>query len=148
MKEKHATYSILAFVVLAITYLLISRMNRHEIFPYIETTPRQAYEEDIVIIDIRPLHRCEATGKPKGSYRLPIDDKSSPEEHLAKIRDISKGRTTGLICNIGKSSKIIAMQYRDTLDAFDITSVMGGVEGDHGWLEEKLPTEPCSAEPK
>jgi len=146
MKEKNIIYTIIIFTLLSITYLLFDLVKTHEIFPYYEISAKHAHakNDDILIVDIRPQQRCDATGKAKNAYHLPIKETTSPKEYLADAREIAQGKTIAFICNEGRSSKMVAMQYRENMDAHDVTSVMGGMEGINGWISEKLPVEACS----
>ena len=146
MKEKILIYLLVTLALSSAIYLIFNMMYPKKDFPYAEVSSKQAYKEadNITIIDIRPQKRCEATGKAKGAYNLPIEETTSPKEYLEKAREKAKGKTIAFMCNTGKSSKMVSMQYREIMNAKDVTSLIGGMEGINGWLAEGLPTESCT----
>jgi len=110
----------------------------------LEISPKQAYNENMVIIDTRPPERCEQTGRAKNAYHLPITLDSSPKDYLQKVEKIAKGRPVAFICNTGRASLMIAQQYRESYNYKNMASIVGGMEGNGGWLAEKLPVDSCT----
>lgn len=144
MKEKYILLVTISIVILSAMYVFVThKATNSQITSYVEISAKKAYSKNIAIIDMRPTYRCDPTGKPKGAYHMPIDETSTPNTYIEKVREIANGRTIALICNNGKSSKATATHFRSSLDAHDIISITGGIMGSGGWIESGLPTEAC-----
>jgi len=145
MKNKKIIYAVVGVITITIfSCFIFCKITHKADVPYAGVSPKHAYNENMVVIDIRPKDRCLQTGKAKGSHSIPISDSVSPKEYLEKVREIAKGNTIAFMCNMGRSSSMVTQQDRELFNAKDVTSINGGMEGSGGWLDENLPTEPCS----
>ena len=136
-------------IVFMIAFLVVSvisvAVHAEEVLISGQKAAALAAKGDLVIVDIRPKKKCNKTGKAKGSYNIPVaqDDslkilfhkivKAHGQKHLQKI---------AIMCKKGRVAAGIADEYHK-LGFTNILSIEGGMEGNKGWLEKKLPIETC-----
>lgn len=110
---------------------------------------RMQREGDLVIVDVRSPAEWQDTGIAQGARTVTIHNRSGMEGFLdALLAEAGVDRDTplALICaRGGRSARARAyLAEHGFTQVYDITAGMEGRPGRSGWIEQGLPSEPCS----
>ena len=108
----------------------------------------RAQAGELILIDVRSPYEWRQTGIPAGAQRATVHNSRGLagffKEVVAIVGD-AKGKAIALICARGWRSAAAAsyLHKKGFTRVYDVSEGMLGRDDDPGWLERKLPVEPC-----
>ena len=108
----------------------------------------RAQAGELILIDVRSPYEWRQTGIPAGARRATVHNPRGLtgffKEVVAIVGD-AKDKSIALICARGWRSAAAAsyLHKKGFTRVYDVSEGMLGRDDDPGWLERKLPVEPC-----